>query len=188
MEKAKRATIQLGDRELEVFQLPDGSYDMSQAQVAKAVKKSRQNASDFLRSKWLKSLPGIDYTGPKNDLIEVTSDHEGRGGTRIAPISLELAAIYWYYQAKRGNQNAEALVIACLADSLLRRADEAFGVVRTADEYNQRLKQLEMQLATLSENYATDDVAREIADTAWAENQRLREILEANGIDYSVKK
>ena len=45
-----------------------------------------------------------------------------------------------------------------------------------------------MQLATLSENYATDDVAREIADTAWAENQRLREILEANGIDYSVKK
>ena len=182
--KAKRATIELGDRELEVFQLADGSYDLSQAQVAKAVKKSRQNASDFLRSKWLKALPGMDYTGQKNDLIEVASDHEGRGGTRIAPISLELAAIYWYYQAKQGNKDAEALVIACLADSLLRRADEAFGVVRTAGEYNQRLKSLETQLATLSENYAIDDAARENEAIAWAENQRLRELLEANGIDY----
>ncbi|MGD1851031.1 MAG: hypothetical protein ACFCBU_10610 [Cyanophyceae cyanobacterium] len=36
------------------------------------------------------------------------------------------------------------------------------------------------------DSYATNDEARSTAAIAWAENQRLREILEANGIDYSV--
>ena len=126
----------------------------------------------------------MDYTGPKKDLVEVEADHEGRGGTRISPISLELAGIYWYYQAKRGNKDAEALVIACLVDSLIRRADDAFGVVRTEAEYNDRLRSLETQLATLGENYAIDDDARETAAIAWAENKRLRELLEENSIDY----
>ncbi|MEM9769990.1 MAG: hypothetical protein AAF889_00040 [Cyanobacteria bacterium P01_D01_bin.73] len=51
MEKAKRATIQLGDRELEVFQLPDGSYRLSQSQVAEAVEKPEANFPDFLGKK-----------------------------------------------------------------------------------------------------------------------------------------
>lgn len=66
MTKAKRATLNLGDRALEVFQLNDGAYQLSQAQVAKAVNKPRRNASVFLQSKWLKSLSGIDYMRPEN--------------------------------------------------------------------------------------------------------------------------
>lgn len=185
--KAKRATIELGDRELEVFQLGDGSYQLSQTQVAKAVNKPRRNASDFLQSKWLKSLPGMDYTGPKKDLVEVEADHEGRGGTRISPISLELAGIYWYYQAKRGNKDAEVLVIGCLIDSLLRRADQAFGVVRTEAEYNQRLKTLETQLSILGDNYAIDDAARDSEKTAWDEVKRLRDWIEDQGLDYPTE-
>ena len=58
--KAKRATIELGDRELEVFQLPDGSYWLSQTQVAEAVGKAEFSFRRFSTSKWLKALPGMD--------------------------------------------------------------------------------------------------------------------------------
>ena len=185
MTKAKRATLNLGDRELEVFQLGDGSYQLSQAQVARAINQGRQNASRFLKSKWLESLPGIDYTRPENPLIEVEND--GPGGSRIYPISLELAGIYWYYQAKRGNKDAEALVIGCLIDSLLRRADQAFGVIRTEADYNQRLQTLETQLSVLGDNYAIDQIARDSESAAWAEVKRLRSWFERQGIDYPAE-
>ncbi len=48
--------------------LPDGSYRMSQAQVAEAVDLSRRNVSDFLRSKAIKALLGEGYTGTILDL------------------------------------------------------------------------------------------------------------------------
>lgn len=185
MEKAKRATIELGDRELDVFLLPDGSYEMSQAQVARAIHQGRQNASRFLKSKWLKSLPGIDSMRHENPLIEVETD--GPGGSRVYPISLELAAIYWYYQSKRDNRDAEALVIACLTDSLLRRADEAFGRARTMDDYNQQLQTLEHNFRALSNSYMADDIARQNEKLAWVEVQRLQELLEENGINYRTE-
>lgn len=190
MTKAKRQTIALGDVPLDVFQLPDGSYCMSLTQVAETVGKGIQNVSDFLDSKRLKALPGIEYTGQKNDTIEVDSSGQTRGGTRISPIPIGLATIYWYFQAKRGNKNAETLVIHGLYDSLLRRADEAFGIVRTMDEYNQELVSLRRSLSTLSDNYAIDDDARAIVSDMQAmlderdrENAHLREKIRELGGD-----
>ncbi|NJN62577.1 MAG: hypothetical protein HC795_14610 [Coleofasciculaceae cyanobacterium RL_1_1] len=40
--KAKRATIAIGTMEIDVFQLPDGSYRMSQTQVAETIGQSER--------------------------------------------------------------------------------------------------------------------------------------------------
>jgi len=62
-DKAKRVTVEIGDLEVEGFQMPDGSYQMSQSSAAEAVGLGRQNVSDFLRSKAIKGLLGESYTG-----------------------------------------------------------------------------------------------------------------------------
>ena len=54
--KATRASVRIGALEVDGFMLPDGSYRMSQTQVAEAVGLSKRNVSDFLRSKALKRL------------------------------------------------------------------------------------------------------------------------------------
>ena len=60
-DKAKRVTVEIGDLEVEGFQMPDGSYQMSQSSAAEAVGLGRQNVSDFLRSKAIKGLLGESY-------------------------------------------------------------------------------------------------------------------------------
>ena len=56
--RAKRATVAIGPSQVDAFQMPDGSYCMSQAQVAECIGTTPQNASNFLRSKAFKALRG----------------------------------------------------------------------------------------------------------------------------------
>ncbi|USR90010.1 hypothetical protein NEA10_14260 [Phormidium yuhuli AB48] len=44
--KAQRAEILLGDISLEIFMLPDGTYCMSQTQVARSVERDLQELGD----------------------------------------------------------------------------------------------------------------------------------------------
>jgi hypothetical protein len=76
MTKAKRQTIALGDLELDVFQLPDGGYVMSQSQVAGVVGLQATYALRFLSSKWLKALPGQGYT--EHDFSQIEVDSSGQ--------------------------------------------------------------------------------------------------------------
>ncbi len=48
--KATRATILLGDIELDVFQLPDGSYQISQSQTTEAVNKPPKRMVQLAKS------------------------------------------------------------------------------------------------------------------------------------------
>ncbi len=181
--KATRAIVRLGDREIEGFMLPDGGYRMSQTQAAELVGLRKQNASDFLRSKALKSLLGEGYTGQKN-LVEIESTDQVRGGSRIDALPLEVVSAYWLWQAHRGNKQALSLCMSLVTETLDRRFDAAFGVQRSEAEYNQRLSQrvrlLENSLDSLSEAYAADDDAR-------AELERLRRFLRDRGFDpYSL--
>ncbi|WOD37314.1 hypothetical protein [Nodosilinea sp. E11] len=61
-DKAKRATVAIGSSQVDAFQMPDGSYCMSQAQVAECIGTTPQNASNFLRSKAFKALRGGEST------------------------------------------------------------------------------------------------------------------------------
>ena len=190
--KARRATIVLGDISLDVFQLPDGSYRMSQTQVAEAVGLDESYTRRFLSSKWLKALPDKDRSS--GDFQEI--EYEGRGKP-IKAIPLETAALFWVYQVWQKNRQAIALVVACIRETLTRRADTAFGVARSEAEYEAATTEL-MQLLgrvarerdILLENYDIDDIARQNHDDAWREvervlreNERLRDTIHELGGD-----
>jgi hypothetical protein len=131
--KAKRAITAIASIEIEVFQLPNGDYVMSQSQVAIAVDLQGIYVLRFLDEKQPEALPGKDYWNYKIDTVK---DSQGRGGNRqIKVVSLETASAFWLAQAFKGNEKAQALVFACTQESLKRRADIAFGVQETHEQY-----------------------------------------------------
>jgi hypothetical protein len=151
--RATRATVQLGTLTIDGFMLPDGSYRMSLTQTAETVDLGVQNASDFLRSKALKSLAGESYT-PQT--FEIEAEDRVRGQTRIRAVPLEVVRRYWLWQSTRGNKKAIALVDALMAETIDRRFDRAFGVNRSEDDWDKRLSdsiifQLETTLSTAFE-------------------------------------
>ena len=168
--KATRATVAVGGLTVDAFMLPDGSYRMSQTQAAEAVGKDEINARRFLTSKSINAIRGKGYTP---DSIE-------SGQTRFNALPLDVVTAYWLYQSSQSNKQALALVWALLSESLERRFDNAFGVVRTEQERNDattaRIKALEKDLANLGEGFEIDaDKDREIA--------YLTSLLKENGIE-----
>lgn len=184
-DKAKRVTVEIGDLEVEGFQMPGGSYQMSQSSAAEAVGLGRQNVSDFLRSKAIKGLLGEGYTGQISK-VEIESSGQSRGQARINALPLEAVNAYWHGQSHRGNKKALALCMALSAETLERRFDSAFDVERSEAERNtllaQRLQQTEAQLEVLGEAYAEPELLRE-------ENERLRQqIRELGGEPWQISK
>jgi len=190
--KATRATVAIGDLIVDAFQLPDCSYRMSLSQAAECVGKPARGTFDFLQSKALKRLLGevqgtfdflpdesTDNYQPENLTVDI-GEGGSQGQTRIRGLPLELVALYWAWESFRGNRSALLLTVSLTTESLERRFDDAFGVIRTEQERNERLlqqnKQLERDLAQISDGLAFDD-----------ENHReLNEIkswLRDNGID-----
>lgn len=160
--------------------MPDGSYRMSQAQAAECIGMNAMSTSRFLQSKAFKALRGEGYTDHTFEQIAVETAGEFRGETRINAVPLDVVMLFWLYQCSRGNKPALSLLAALATETLERRFDQAFGVERTNDEYNQRLakrlERTEQQLSLLGEAYASDDLLRE-------ENERLRQQLRNEGIE-----
>ncbi|NJN61499.1 MAG: hypothetical protein HC795_08210 [Coleofasciculaceae cyanobacterium RL_1_1] len=190
--KAKRETIALGDLSLDVFQLPDGSYVMSQTQVAAAIGKGRQNLSDFLGSKWLKALPGADRSCQTFERIEI----EGRGRD-INAVPLEIAFLYWVFQVSQKNREAIAVVVPLGSETLARRADSAFGITRSEAEYEAATSEMMKLLGRVArerdillDSYAIDDDARAIVGDLTSELDRrdrrleqLEDFITEHGLD-----
>lgn len=128
--KAKREPIPLGSMTLYVFQLPDGSYKLSQTQCADVIEKTEVSFRDFLGSKSPEVLPYKGFEAEK-------FPYEG-GNSRIALIPIALAVAYWTKEAGIGNSIAAKLLGACAIETIERRADKVFGVSRTEEQYNQR--------------------------------------------------
>jgi hypothetical protein len=162
-DKAQRATVQIGTLSVDGFQMPDGSYRMSQTSAADAVGIGRQNVSDFLRSKAIKALLGEGYTGQIFE-VEVENTEQRRGQARINAIPIEVVIAYWHWQSHRGNKQALQLCIALATETLERRFDTAFGVERSESDRNalltQRLQATESALSLLGEAYAEPDLLR----------------------------
>lgn len=160
-DKAKRATVAIGPVAIAGFQMPDGSYRMSQTQAAECVGKQQRNAGRFLESNGIKALRGEGYTP---DTIEVESADQVRGQTRFNALPLDVVSAYWLWEASKGNQQAIALCYALMTETLERRFDAVFGVERSEGDRNtllaQRLERAEADLATLGEAYAEPDLLR----------------------------
>jgi hypothetical protein len=94
--RATRAIVQIGSLTVDGFMLPDGSYRMSQTQVAEAAGWVWRNISDFLRSNALKSLLGEGYTSTifEREEIEIESDLGSRGQSRFLSVPPEIASAY----------------------------------------------------------------------------------------------
>jgi hypothetical protein len=164
-DKAQRATVQIGPLSVDGFQMPDGSYRMSQAGAAECIGTTPQNASNFLRSKAFKALQSGESTDQTFEVIEVESSQQATGGTRINAVSLDVVWAFWLYQCFRGNKQAYNLLAALGLETLELRFDAAFGVERSESDRNallaQRLQQTESALAALGEAYAEPDDLRE---------------------------
>ena len=174
--KATRATVAIRALTIDAFMLPDGCYRMSQTQAADLVGLSERNAREFLDSKTFERLAGEGYTPA---IFDIDSE-QSRGQSRFRGLPLEVVVIYWVYQCYRGNKQAFSLLIALATESLERRFDNAFGVVRTEQERNDtttaRIKSLESDLANLGEGVAIDDDIRR-------ERDYFESLLKQNGID-----
>lgn len=128
--KAKREVILLGNLQLNVFQLPNGTYLLSQTQTADSIAEDEISVRRFLKSDSPEALPYKGFT-PDKLAVEGTK-------TRINGIPIPLAVAYWTKEAASGNSVAARLLGACAIESIERRADKAFGVSRTEDHYNER--------------------------------------------------
>lgn len=126
VQKAIRATIKLGEIDLDVFQLPNGKYRMSLTQIANTLGKSHKSIGEFLEGKSPQALPYKDYRMGK-----LKVDYQAR---QITEVTLEIASAYWMYWAFKGNEKAQALLTACATEALERRADAAFDIQREEEE------------------------------------------------------
>lgn len=172
--RAVRASVQIGSLTVDGFMLPDGSYRMSQTQAAECVQDDPVYARNFLGSKEGKALLGEGFTP---ETFEVDSTGQVRGQTRIRGWPLNAVYAYWVYRCYRGSKPAFNLVIALGTESLERRFDSAFGVIRSETERNELLSQRVQELEQdIREAFWVDDEAR-------IERDHYERLLRENGID-----
>ena len=176
-DKAQRATVQIGPLSVDGFQMPDGSYRMSQAGAAECIGTTPQNASNFLRSKAFKALQSGESTDQTFEVIEVESSQQATGGTRINAVSLDVVWAFWLYQCFRGNKQAYNLLAALGLETLERRFDAAFGVERSESDRDALLTQrLQADLSRAIEALAEPDLRTE-------REARLEQQLRDAGLD-----
>ena len=176
-DKAQRATVQIGPLSVDGFQMPDGSYRMSQAGAAECIGTTPQNASNFLRSKAFKALQSGESTDQTFEVIEVESSQQATGGTRINAVSLDVVWAFWLYQCFRGNKQAYNLLAALGLETLERRFDAAFGVKRSESDRDALLTQrLQADLSRAIEALAEPDLRTE-------REARLEQQLRDAGLD-----
>lgn len=149
-EKARRATTNIAGIEVEVFQLPNGEYVMSQAQAAGVIDAAKSTMTKFIqrnnesyRSFQKQASNTLNpYTVRVIEITKIATvnDSLGRGGNNnpINIIPINLATDFWLDQTTKGNVKAKALVSACVQETLKRRCDNAFGVTKTEQEYEQQ--------------------------------------------------
>jgi hypothetical protein len=130
--RVKSETIYLGDFPITVMQMPDGSYCLSKTDIAKIIGEQRQSTNDFLEGDSLLALP---FKGMIFPPVRVP----GKVGTPPIAVPIKVATAYWrYWDKKYNNVIAEAIMDACLQETIERRADIAFGILRSEDDRNQK--------------------------------------------------
>ena len=129
--KAERTTVDVGEIQINAYMLPDGTYRLAGRNVTDAVEKHDSSLRETMGVRSLKALPHADLS-----LSEVRANT----GETFVPVAIEDAVAYWAIMASKGNVKALAIVVALATESLERRADRAFGIQRTEQERDERMK------------------------------------------------
>lgn len=153
--KAIRAKIKLGDIALDVFQLPDGQYRYSQTDAFMSIADegyyTKQAAKRYIEKTTSKQAQTLIPQG--FSCIEKVKI-EGENQTFNAISQADVSNL-WLLFAMNGNAKAVRLLSALAQEGLERRADVAFGVVRSEEERNARLEfriQTKMTRRTLTDS------------------------------------
>lgn len=180
--KAKRVPIYLGSIELSVFQLPDGSYLLSQTEVADVVDINESTFRGFLKSTTPEALP---YKGYKFAKVKDSSTI-GRpaNGTPI-----NLAVAFWARQALQGNESAIRLLAASAVETVETRADKAFGVKRTDEDRNQRFESsFKSVIASYPETFALSQSKSNLKVSVYGASKRQINKIYPNGVIKGLRK
>jgi hypothetical protein len=137
-QKAIRATITLGDIELDCYQMPDGSYGYSFVWLANLIDRDKSILSDKKSPYYLDSL--VRSAGGKGFTSQSTSV-KGISKSKFKFVDSRTLMLILDSLVKLGHQNVLNLLTACAIESLERRADAAHKKVRTEQEYNERLEE-----------------------------------------------
>lgn len=134
-ERAKKKDITIGGIPMPVYMMPNGEYRWSMRQVSIAVGFSEGWLSETRRAGG-NALAKLEEYGFKGDFIE---DKVGFIESNLVSTEDFMAAIM--YAAVVGYKRpAIALMAAAFYETLERRADHAFGVIRDEDEYIQKFE------------------------------------------------
>lgn len=131
---ARKTIINFGGIELEVYQLPKGDYCFGQTQVGKSIQKGHTSVIQFLNTTSPFALPHKSFLDEPN-YAPIVQDESFPFNLNIKPIPFKITLAYWTYWACKGNTSAQALLAAGTEETLTRLADQAFGVVKTEQQY-----------------------------------------------------
>ena len=95
--KAQRREIQLGTALVPIFLLSEGSYKLSQTEVAAVIGKGNVSIIQFLNSKGFKALLDNDV----ESFISVDPVAVEGSNRPVKPLPFDVAELYWYHYAQK---------------------------------------------------------------------------------------
>lgn len=168
--KAVKATIKLGDIELDGYQLPNGDYAMSQ---------NGCKTLDIL----IGNSTGKKYAKPlilKDNLCGELAKIEGQNASARLMSLDTFSAIVNIYGSQLNNKKCQAVMFACFAEAIEKRLDKAFDVQRSDEERNERMK---VRIAGKIVRRTLTDAIKDYMDTHDV-TENYRRFIYANCSDY----
>ena len=155
--KAIRATLQLSDQKLDVFQMPDSDYVYPQTDafisIADEGYDTQQAAKRYIEKTTSKQAQTLIPQGFSR-IVKVKIEGENQTFNAISQADV---SNLWLLFAMDGNTKAVKLLAALAQEALERRADAAFGIQRSEEERNQRLASRTQ--GKVARRYLTDSIA-----------------------------
>lgn len=171
-EYARKANIPYCDFSLEMYQLPNGDIKPSLSQAGATLNKGHKSFMEWAKGKSSEAqqyrqfiigeyynkneLEVIDLkTLPIGDILErgITQINIGSGFLNAKLIDVDGLMLYWTYWANREDITAQAYLAAGTKETIMRRAYEAFGIVKTEQDYQQQNTQDFYNFKVLLETY-----------------------------------
>jgi hypothetical protein len=145
--KAVRAIITLGDIEIDVFQMPTGEYRLSKGQTCDVIGLDKKRLSELQEKNSLKAI-----AGKGSHLSESIVKMKYEGATKpVELVPIQFSVLIWI---ESGSEIGKALAFASVIESIERRADAAFGIIRNEQERNARY--VTRRDSILSRHFSTD--------------------------------
>jgi hypothetical protein len=110
-----------------------GSKYLYLTSLSDAIEKHDKSVREFLEGQSPEALLAKTFTVREVNALVNNFD----GVQRLKLVPPELASLYWGYWYRQGSASASSLVLALTIETLQRRLDNAFGIIKTPAEYEQ---------------------------------------------------